>query len=219
MTGPTPRGSGGSKPRTSKPRASKSGAAKSAADKSGVNTVGTDKLGSAKIGARKAAPSRSGASVNSVNSASASRPLRRPAPVETVRGARLGLPETGPGSLATFGRRSAAFAIDALLSALVASIFVQVDSTLPGIAGRAPGWWSLLPLGVMYVLGLLLAGRTLGQFVLGLRVIRVDRHAPVTPWRAVVRTALLLVLVPAVIVDRDGRGMHDRVTDTAVIRA
>ena len=145
--------------------------------------------------------------------------LRRPVPQPHVRGARLGLPEDGRGSLAPFGRRLVAFLIDGILSALVASIFVQADPSLPGIAGRAPGWWSLIPLSIMYVLGLLLAGRTLGQWLLGLRVIRVDRRAAVNPWRAVVRTALLIILIPAVIVDRDGRGMHDRITDTAVIRA
>ena len=37
--------------------------------------------------------------------------------------------------------------------------------------------------------------------------------------RALVRTALLCLLVPAVVFDRDGRGLHDRLTDTAVVRA
>lgn len=142
---------------------------------------------------------------------------RRNQPIEHIRGARLGLPPAGPGSLATFGRRAAAFAIDAFLSALVASLFVSVDPNLPGIANRLPGWWSLIPLSVMYVAGMLLVGKTLGQHLLGLRVVRVDQVAPVTPWRAIVRTALLVLFLPAVIVDKDGRGMHDRATDTAVI--
>lgn len=134
-----------------------------------------------------------------------------------VRGAALGLPPEGDGSLAPFGRRAGAFAVDALLSTLVAGLFVSADPELPGIASRLPGWWSLVPLAVMYVVGMLLAGKTLGQHLLGLRIIRVDRVAPVTPWRAVLRTALLVLLIPAVIVDKDGRGMHDRLTDTAVI--
>lgn len=138
-------------------------------------------------------------------------------PLEHVRGAKLGLPPDGPGSLATFGRRAGAFAVDAVLSTLVASLFVSVDPDLPGIASRLPGWWSVIPLSVMYVGGLLLAGKTLGQHLFGLRVVRVDRVAPVTPWRAIVRTALLVVFIPAVIVDKDGRGLHDRLTDTAVI--
>jgi uncharacterized RDD family membrane protein YckC len=138
-------------------------------------------------------------------------------PFEHIRGAKLGLPPDGPGSLATFGRRAGAFAIDALRSALVASLFVSANPDLPGITSRLPGWWSLIPLSMMYIGGLLLAGKTLGQHLLGLRVVRVDRTAAVTPWRAIVRTALLVILIPAVIVDKDGRGMHDRVTDTAVI--
>lgn len=138
-------------------------------------------------------------------------------PAEHIRGAALGLPPDGPGSLATFGRRAGAFAVDALLSTLVASLFVSADPDLPGIAGRLPGWWSLIPLTVIYVGGMLLAGKTLGQHLLGLRIVRVDRVAAVTPWRAIVRTALLILLIPAVVIDKDGRGMHDRLTDTAVI--
>ena len=124
---------------------------------------------------------------------------RRNQPIEHIRGARLGLPPEGPGSLATFGRRAAAFAIDAFLSALVASLFSRS---------------SWMPLSIA---GMLLVGKTLGQHLLGLRVVRVDQVAPVTPWRAIVRTALLVLFLPAVIVDKDGRGMHDRATDTAVI--
>ena len=57
------------------------------------------------------------------------------------------------------------------------------------------------------------------MYLFGLRVIRVDRTAAVNPWRAVLRTALLMLLVPAVVFDKDGRGLHDRYTDTAVVRS
>ena len=50
-------------------------------------------------------------------------------------------------------------------------------------------------------------------------MIRVDRNEAVNPWRAVVRTVLLMLLVPAVIFDKDGRGLHDRYSDTAVVRS
>ncbi|MCW2751582.1 MAG: putative rane protein, partial [Aeromicrobium sp.] len=45
-----------------------------------------------------------------------------------------------------------------------------------------------------------------------------SRPVAIDPLRAVVRTAMLCLLVPAVIFDRDGRGLHDRLTDTAVVR-
>ncbi len=137
---------------------------------------------------------------------------------QAYRGERLGLPEAGSGSLATTGVRLGAFVVDALASALIAALFVQLRHG-PGAAGRLPGSWSLVPLAVDYVLGVLVASRTVGMSLVGLRLVRVDRDAAVDPLRAVLRTLLLFVLVPAVIWDRDGRGLHDRLTDTAVVRA
>ena len=134
-----------------------------------------------------------------------------------VRGAKLGLPPDGPGSLAPTGRRIAAFLVDAIVSGLLAALFVS-RTDLPGVKSNLPGLWSYVPLTLIYVFGMLFLGKTLGMHLLGLRIIRVDRVAAVNPWRAIVRTALLLVLVPAVVFDRDGRGLHDRFADTAVIR-
>ncbi len=68
------------------------------------------------------------------------------------------------------------------------------------------------------MLGILFAGRTLGMYLFRLRIIRVDHDEAVNPWRAVLRTLLLMLLVPAVVFDQDGRGLHDRYTDTAVVR-
>jgi hypothetical protein len=34
----------------------------------------------------------------------------------------------------------------------------------------------------------------------------------------VIRTALLFLLLPALVWDRDGRGLHDRLSTTALIR-
>jgi uncharacterized RDD family membrane protein YckC len=137
---------------------------------------------------------------------------------QAYRGQRLGLPESGPGSLSTTGQRLGAFVVDAVASTLVAALFVQALHRGQGVAGHLPGSWSLIPLAADYVAGLLLAGRTLGMALVGLRVVRVDQDAAVNPWRAVLRTLLLFLLVPAVIWDRDGRGLHDRYTDTAVVR-
>jgi uncharacterized RDD family membrane protein YckC len=125
-----------------------------------------------------------------------------------VRGAALGLPATGPGSVAGFGVRAVAFVVDALVAAVVAAAVMQ------GI----PENWSLLSFGLITVVSLVLVGRTPGQALLKLQLAHPRQGERVAIWRAVVRTALLMLLVPALVVDGDGRGLHDRLTRTAVIR-
>jgi hypothetical protein len=57
------------------------------------------------------------------------------------------------------------------------------------------------------------------MYLTGLRLIRVSADVAIDPLRIIGRTVLLLLFVPALIFDRDGRGMQDRFTDTAVVRA
>jgi uncharacterized RDD family membrane protein YckC len=136
---------------------------------------------------------------------------------QTYRGERLGFPESGRGALAPTGPRLFAFLVDAIASGLVAALFVPHRGG--SFADRLPGSWSLIPFVLDYVVGVTITGRTLGMYLTGLRIVRVSRDVAVEPLRIVARTALLCLLVPALVFDRDGRGMHDRMTDTAVVRA
>jgi uncharacterized RDD family membrane protein YckC len=113
--------------------------------------------------------------------------------------------------------RILAFGIDLILAGLVAGLFVH-RSDMSGPAAHLPGQWSVIPWALDYLLGLLLLGRTLGMYLTGLRVIRVDARLAVGPLRALIRTGLLALIVPALLVDSDLRGLHDRLTATAVIR-
>ena len=137
---------------------------------------------------------------------------------QTYRGEKLGLPAAGPGALAPTGPRLLAFVVDALASGLVAALFIHHGSG-GTFADRLPGSWSLIPFALDYVAGVLVAGRTLGMYLTGLRLVRVDRNRAVDPVRIVLRTVLLCLFVPALIFDRDNRGLHDRFSDTAVVRA
>jgi uncharacterized RDD family membrane protein YckC len=134
------------------------------------------------------------------------------------RGEGLGLPATGPGSAASVNKRLGAFIVDCLASGLVAGLFT---ASIAGHAGAKalPGNWSLLALLLDYLIGLPLAGRTLGMNLFGIRVVRVDRRTRVTILDALIRTVLLGLLIPAVIWDRDRRGLHDRLVRTAVVQA
>jgi uncharacterized RDD family membrane protein YckC len=138
---------------------------------------------------------------------------------QAYRGQRLGLPPDGPGSVADFAPRLGAFVVDCVASALVAAAVVSAVHHGGDAASRLPGNWSLIPFALDYLVGLVLAGRTLGMYLVGLRVIRVDRPAAINLLQAFERTVLLALVIPAVIWDRDRRGFHDRLTKTAVVRA
>jgi uncharacterized RDD family membrane protein YckC len=133
----------------------------------------------------------------------------QPPSQDRVRGASLGLPADGPGSLADFSTRALAFLVDALGSALVAGLFTAPD---------LPGNWALAAFAAITVGTLIAFGQTPGMRLFGLRLAHPRQGRSLAPWRAVVRTALLCLLVPALVVDSDGRGLHDRLTDTAVVR-
>ena len=132
------------------------------------------------------------------------------------RGQRLGLPAAGPGSLAPTSRRLGAIVVDCVASSLVAGLFTAGLARHSG-SSALPGSWSLIPFVLDYLIGLPLLGRTLGMNLFGIRVIRVDRPTRITVLDAAVRTILLALLIPALIWDKDGRGLHDRVARTAVV--
>lgn len=133
----------------------------------------------------------------------------QPPSQDRVRGASLGLPAEGPGSLAPFSTRVVAFLVDALGSALIAGLFT---------APELPGNWALAAFAGLTVVTLALFGQTPGMRLTGLRLAHPRPGERLALWRAAVRTALLCLLIPALIVDADGRGLHDRVTDTAVVK-
>jgi len=130
------------------------------------------------------------------------------------RGRRLGLPPEGVGAIATTGSRVAAFAVDAIASGLVAApFFSDPTDSRRGVAGIGV-------LALMNIVLLTLSGRTFGMRLIGIRVVPLGELGGRPPLLAAsVRTALLCLLIPALIFDRDGRGLHDKASGTAVVKA
>lgn len=128
-------------------------------------------------------------------------------PSQDFPGQRLGRPAEGPGSVATLLRRAVALLVDWLLASLVASVL------LPGLASFGP----LVVFAVVQVLLVGTLGYGVGHRVLGLVVVGLDGR-PAGPVAALLRTALLVLVIPAVVMDADGRGLHDRAAGTVVVR-
>ncbi len=121
-------------------------------------------------------------------------------------GQRLGLPEHGPGSAAGFGPRILAIVIDWLPCSVAAQLFT-----------KNPAFSALALFAVVTVVSIAIAGRTVGHAAAGLRVALLDgRRAGFGA--AVIRTVLLCLLIPPVVYNLDGRGLHDRAAGTVVLR-
>ncbi|WP_433798273.1 RDD family protein [Actinomycetospora sp. CA-084318] len=128
-------------------------------------------------------------------------------PDDGYPGRDLGLPETGPGSAASAPLRLGQFLLDLLVGGLVAA----------AISFPAPASLSLAVWAVLVTVPVAVIGQTPAMVVTGMRVLRVDGVERVGLW-ALARTVSLFFIVPAAIMDRDGRGLHDRVSRTVVVR-
>lgn len=128
-------------------------------------------------------------------------------PPQQWRGQRLGLPQHGLGSVAPFGRRLVAIFVDWIPCTVVAQTLTS-----------NPAWSSLMLFALVTVVGVATTGRSPGHWALGLHVASVETGARPTLTATFVRTALLCLGVPALLMNEDGRGWHDRAARTVVLR-
>ena len=117
----------------------------------------------------------------------------------------FGLPERGPGSVASMPRRLLALLIDWLLSMVIAYWLTHSQ------------FWTIAVFAIETYVLTALGGSTVGKRIVGIRTVRVS-GGPVGFGWALVRTAILLTVVPPLLTDRDLRGLHDRAANTVVVR-
>jgi uncharacterized RDD family membrane protein YckC len=116
------------------------------------------------------------------------------------------LPEHGPGSAAGFGPRILAIVIDWLPCSMAAQLLTA-----------NPAFSALALFAASTAVSVGIAGRTVGHAAAGLRVALLDGHRAGIG-AAVIRTVLLCLLIPPVVYNTDGRGLHDRAAGTIVLR-
>jgi uncharacterized RDD family membrane protein YckC len=121
-------------------------------------------------------------------------------------GERLGLPETGSGSIARAGRRIIGICIDWGVALLISNFAFAGDP-----------WATLAVFAAEQILLIGTLGYSIGHRVAGIHVIRLGGGAA-GPLPAVVRTLLLCLVFPAVIFDPDQRGLHDKAMNTVLVR-
>jgi len=127
------------------------------------------------------------------------------AKIPAYPGQLLGLPERGPGSVASMPRRVLALLIDWLLSMVIAYWLTHSQ------------FWTIAVFAVEVYVLTALGGSTVGKRLVGIRTVRIGGGPVGFDW-ALVRTAILLTVVPPLLTDRDLRGLHDRASDTIVVK-
>lgn len=118
----------------------------------------------------------------------------------------LGLPETGPASAASYPRRIGALFVDWFIASGI------------GMMLAAGNQWLVLGIFVLLHFALLwLFATTLGKLLFRIQVVQVG-GAPVKLYQAAIRAVLLGLVVPVLVIDRDGRGLHDKLAGTVEIQ-
>ncbi|WGD36166.1 RDD family protein [Lysinibacter sp. HNR] len=125
----------------------------------------------------------------------------------TWPGERLGLAASGRGSIARVGRRIIALLVDWGIAMLLSYAFFGSEALA-----------NLIIFMVMQVVFIPTIGGSLGHRLLGMRVIALNGKW-VGPWRPLVRTVLLCLVLPVLVWDSDQRAFHDKIPGTALIIA
>lgn len=125
----------------------------------------------------------------------------------------MGLPEDGSGSVATWLARVAALVIDWFASLGVATVVSAGRNFETG----SLDWYTPLVFLIEVSVLTALVGGSFGQVVLRIAVLRLDRR-PINLLQALLRSALILLVIPPVVFNRDNRGLHDLAVGTVVVR-
>ena len=131
-------------------------------------------------------------------------------------GRSLGLPPSGPGSIASWGRRILAIAVDWAASWLVAiALFPDVMTDTRTTAADLVTVPLIAVAESTFFIALL--GGSFGHVACRLVVVRLDRK-PLGLLRPLVRSLLVYLVIPPLVFNRDNRGLHDLAAGTVLLR-
>ncbi|MEU3454158.1 RDD family protein [Micromonospora sp. NPDC006766] len=110
----------------------------------------------------------------------------------------------------SLGRRFGALVIDWVLCLLASGLFASP---------ARDGWPPVVVLVVEYAFFLGLFAQTPGMYITRIRCLAWSDGGRIGPVRALLRGVLLVLVVPALIMDEHRRGLHDRLTGAVIAAA
>ena len=110
-----------------------------------------------------------------------------------------------PLPMASNWRKAQAITIDWIGSLFVAALLLDRS-------------WTLLIFFLQVAIMTALTGSSAGQKLRGIRIIDVNTLQNIAPLGALIRTFLIMLVIPAVVQNKEGRGLHDLATKSAAVR-
>ena len=119
-------------------------------------------------------------------------------------------PEVGedggfPLPMASNWRKAQAITIDWIGSLFVATLLLESS-------------WTLFFFFFQVAILTALTGSSAGQRLRGIRIIDVNTLQNIAPLGALIWTFLIMLVIPAVVQNKEGRGLHDLATKSAAVR-
>jgi uncharacterized RDD family membrane protein YckC len=101
---------------------------------------------------------------------------------------------------------------------VAAILVVQVIPNGPDYGTQSNSLLTLLIFAIEVALFTWMMGSSFGQRIVGIRVrdFSVDKNP--TLFQSLIRTFLIVVLIPPLLADSEGRGLHDRLAKTKLIK-
>jgi len=118
----------------------------------------------------------------------------------------------------SLGRRLAAISIDWLSSYAIAFAFLGGGGTY---SERVVGTRLTTPLVFVaeYAILIALTGASFGHRLMRLKVVNINNGAIPSLRQVLIRTGLMAIVITAITYDEDGRGIHERFSQTKLARA
>ncbi|MGH3737205.1 MAG: RDD family protein [Micromonosporaceae bacterium] len=119
-------------------------------------------------------------------------------------------PDSDGADTAAYGARFLALLIDWVLCVMLAGLVARPPAT---------GLWVYPFLIAEYGFFVGLYGQTPGMWLAKVRCASTTGDAPIGVLRAVLRTVLMCLVVPVLIMDQYGRGLHDKAANSVMLAA
>ena len=110
------------------------------------------------------------------------------------------------------GKRILALIFDWVAAILV----VQVIPNGPDYGTQSNSLLTLLVFAIEVTLFTWMMGSSFGQRIVGIRVRDLVKDSNPTLVQSLIRTLLIVVLIPPLLADAEGRGLHDRIAKTKI---